>query len=56
MAKRISKVVTKTGDNGDTGLGDKSRVAKDSARVQVLGDVDELNSHIGLVLANYKGE
>ena len=54
MAKRISKVVTKTGDKGDTGLGDKSRVAKDSARVQVLGDVDELNSHIGLVLANYK--
>jgi len=51
MGHRLSKITTRTGDQGDTGLGDGSRVAKDSARVTALGDVDELNSSIGLLLA-----
>jgi len=51
MGHRLSKITTRTGDAGETGLGDGSRVAKDSARVQALGDVDELNSAIGLALA-----
>ena len=50
MGNRLSKIATRTGDNGTTGLGDGSRVAKDSPRVQAMGDVDELNSHIGLLL------
>ena len=51
MGNRLSKIYTKTGDDGTTGLGDGSRVAKDSARVAAYGTVDELNSAIGLVLA-----
>lgn len=51
MGHRLSKITTRTGDAGETGLGDGSRVAKDSPRVQALGDVDELNSAVGLVLA-----
>src|SRR5437879_6258794 len=51
MAHRLSKITTRTGDRGDTGLGDGSRVSKDSLRVRALGDLDELNSAIGLVLA-----
>src|SRR3954465_2247600 len=51
MAHRLSKITTRTGDGGDTGLGDGSRVSKTAARVQALGDLDELNSAIGLVLA-----
>jgi len=51
MAHRLSKITTRTGDRGDTGLGDGSRVSKASARVRALGDLDELNSAIGLVLA-----
>jgi len=51
MGHRLSKIVTRTGDAGETGLGDGSRVRKDSARVAALGDVDELNSCIGLLLA-----
>ena len=51
MGKRLTKIVTRTGDDGTTGLGDGSRVAKDSARIQALGDVDELNSCIGVLLA-----
>jgi cob(I)alamin adenosyltransferase len=51
MGHRLSKITTRTGDAGETGLGDGSRVAKDHPRVQALGDVDELNSAIGLVLA-----
>ena len=47
----LSKIYTKTGDRGDTGLGDGSRVAKDHARVAAYGSVDELNSVLGLVLA-----
>jgi len=51
MGHRLSKIVTKTGDAGTTGLGDGSRVAKDSARIAAIGEVDELNSVVGLLLA-----
>jgi len=51
MGHRLSKITTRTGDAGETGLGDGARVGKDSLRIQVLGDVDELNSCLGLVLA-----
>lgn len=51
MGHRLSKITTRTGDQGETGLGDGSRVAKDSARIVALGDVDELNCSIGLLLA-----
>jgi cob(I)alamin adenosyltransferase len=51
MGNRLSKIYTKTGDDGSTGLGDGTRVAKDSARVAAYGTVDELNSSIGIVLA-----
>lgn len=51
MGHRLSKIATRTGDAGETGLGDGRRVAKDSARVVALGDIDELNSAIGVVLA-----
>jgi cob(I)alamin adenosyltransferase len=51
MAHRLSKIATRTGDGGETGLGDGSRLSKDSARVRALGDIDELSSAIGLVLA-----
>ncbi len=50
MANRLSKIATRTGDNGSTGLGDGSRTQKDSARVHSLGEVDELNSFVGLLL------
>ena len=51
MGNRLSKIYTRTGDDGSTGLGDGSRTGKDSARVNAYGTVDELNSTIGLVLA-----
>ena len=51
MGNRLSKIYTKTGDDGTTGLGDGTRVAKDSARVTAYGTVDEANSCIGLLLA-----
>lgn len=51
MGHRLSKIATRTGDKGTTGLGDGSRVKKSSARVQVMGEVDELNSWLGLLLA-----
>ncbi|HEY1588400.1 MAG TPA: cob(I)yrinic acid a,c-diamide adenosyltransferase [Rhodanobacter sp.] len=51
MGNRLSKIYTRTGDDGSTGLGDGSRVAKDSLRVAAYGTVDELNSTIGMVLA-----
>ncbi len=51
MGHRLSKIYTRTGDDGTTGLGDGSRVAKDSLRVDAYGTIDELNSHLGLVLA-----
>ncbi|MDH5324556.1 MAG: cob(I)yrinic acid a,c-diamide adenosyltransferase [Gammaproteobacteria bacterium] len=50
MGNRLSKIVTKTGDQGETGLGDGSRVSKNHARVEALGDVDELNSSLGVLL------
>ena len=50
MANRLTQIATRTGDDGTTGLGDNSRVRKDSLRVRAMGDVDELNSHIGLLL------
>ena len=49
MATRLSVIATRTGDKGTTGLGDGSRVEKDSARICAMGDVDELNSMIGLL-------
>jgi len=52
MGHRLSKIVTRTGDSGTTGLADGSRVAKDSARIEAIGAVDELNSVIGLVLTD----
>jgi cob(I)alamin adenosyltransferase len=52
MGNRLSKIYTKTGDDGTTGLGDGSRVTKDSMRVEAYGTVDEANSAIGAVLAN----
>jgi len=51
MGNRLSKIYTRTGDDGSTGLGDGTRVAKDSARVTAYGTVDEANSAIGLLLA-----
>ncbi len=51
MADRLSKIVTRTGDDGTTGLADGSRLSKDSARINALGSVDELNSHLGVLLA-----
>ena len=51
MGNRLSKIYTRTGDDGSTGLGDGSRVPKDSPRVAAYGTVDELNSAIGMVLA-----
>jgi cob(I)alamin adenosyltransferase len=50
VGNRLSKIYTRTGDAGTTGLGDGSRVPKDSLRIHALGDVDELNSTIGLLL------
>ncbi len=50
MANRLSKIATRKGDDGSTGLGDGSRTAKDSVRIHTLGEVDELNSFVGLLL------
>jgi cob(I)alamin adenosyltransferase len=50
MGYRLSRITTGTGDAGETGLGDGSRVAKHHARIEAIGDVDELNSHVGMVL------
>jgi cob(I)alamin adenosyltransferase len=52
MGNRLSKIYTRTGDDGTTGLGDGSRVPKDSARVEAYGTVDELNSCIGVLLVD----
>ncbi|MEX0900653.1 MAG: cob(I)yrinic acid a,c-diamide adenosyltransferase [Gammaproteobacteria bacterium] len=51
MGNRLSKIYTRTGDDGTTGLGDGGRVDKDSVRVEAYGTVDELNSIIGMILA-----
>jgi len=50
MGNRLSQIATRTGDDGTTGLGDNTRVSKDNLRVHAMGDVDELNSHIGVLL------
>lgn len=51
MGNRISKIYTRTGDHGTTGLGDGSRLDKSSLRINLIGDVDELNSIIGIILS-----
>ena len=51
MGHRLSKIYTRTGDAGTTGLGDGTRTAKDSRRIEAIGDVDELNSALGVLLA-----
>jgi cob(I)alamin adenosyltransferase len=51
MGNRLSKIYTRTGDDGTTGLGDGTRVPKDSVRVEAYGTVDELNSTLGVLLA-----
>jgi cob(I)alamin adenosyltransferase len=51
MGNRLSRIVTRTGDDGTTSLGDGTRVSKESARIEAIGTVDELNSLIGLLLA-----
>lgn len=51
VGNRLSKIYTRTGDGGETGLGDGSRVSKDAARVEAFGTVDELNSLLGVLLA-----
>jgi cob(I)alamin adenosyltransferase len=51
MANRLTRIVTRTGDDGTTGLGDGQRVAKDALRIAAMGDIDELNSALGSVLA-----
>jgi cob(I)alamin adenosyltransferase len=50
MGNRLTQIATRTGDAGTTGLGNQQRVSKNSLRVHAMGDVDELNSHIGLLL------
>jgi cob(I)alamin adenosyltransferase len=50
MGNRLSKIATRTGDDGTTGLGDGRRVRKDSVRIAAIGDVDELNSNLGVLL------
>lgn len=52
MGHRLSKIYTRTGDKGTTGLGDGTRVDKDHVRIEAIGTVDELNSIIGMILAN----
>ena len=51
MSNRLSKIVTRTGDSGTTGLGDGSRVGKESERIEAIGEIDELNSTLGVLLA-----
>lgn len=51
MAHRLTQIATRTGDDGTTGLGDGTRVAKDHLRIHAMGDVDELNSSLGVLLA-----
>lgn len=51
MGKRLTKVYTRTGDDGTTGLGNGNRIPKESVRIEAIGTVDELNSHLGVLLA-----
>ncbi len=50
MGQRLTQIATRTGDDGSTGLGDNTRVSKDSLRVHAMGEVDELNSNLGVLL------
>lgn len=52
MGNRLSKLYTRTGDDGTSGLANGIRVSKDSARMQAMGSIDELNSHLGMLLSN----
>lgn len=52
MGNRLSKIYTRTGDDGSTGLGDGSRIAKENLRVEAYGTVDETNSAVGVILGN----
>ena len=56
MGYRLSKIYTKTGDKGETGLADGRRVTKDHPRVEAMGELDTLNSHLGLLLAELAGQ
>lgn len=56
MGNRLSKITTKTGDSGSTGLGDGSRISKNSVRIHAIGDVDELNSWVGMLIAQLAPE
>ena len=56
MGKRLSKIYTRTGDDGTTGLGDGTRVEKDSIRMDLIGTVDEINSLLGLLASEISGE
>jgi cob(I)alamin adenosyltransferase len=51
MGNRLSKIYTRTGDKGTTGLGDGSRIDKDHPRMQAIGDIDEVNCHIGVLIS-----
>lgn len=55
MGNRLSRIVTRTGDDGTTALGDGTRVPKDAARVEAMGSVDELNSLVGLLISTLDG-
>lgn len=52
MTDRLTSIITKTGDDGSTGLGDGSRISKSDIRIQAIGDVDELNSQLGLLASD----
>jgi len=56
MGYRLSKIYTRTGDKGETGLGDGRRVPKDHPRIEAIGEVDSLNSQLGVLLAGLQGE
>lgn len=56
MGHRLSKIYTRTGDDGTTGLGDGSRINKDHQRMESIGTVDELNSHIGLLITELSAD
>ncbi|MDI9336623.1 MAG: ATP:cob(I)alamin adenosyltransferase, partial [Gammaproteobacteria bacterium] len=51
MGNRLTAIVTRTGDDGSTGLVHNARVSKNHLRIHVIGDIDELNAHIGVLLA-----
>ncbi|MGA1732534.1 MAG: ATP:cob(I)alamin adenosyltransferase, partial [Burkholderiaceae bacterium] len=52
MGNRLTEIATRTGDDGNTGLGDNQRVSKNSLRVHAMGDVDELNAQLGVLLVH----